>query len=1372
MSVPAERSFGVADVATAAGADIQLAAALEACPLAVIVCEASGLVLWRNARAISWTRPPVLDRGAESWNSLGLPWTYDRDRWLAVTAGAEHSLVPSAWRRPDNYVVMATARLTALPGAPGAAPLVVCYLDCQEVRGLAVRSAASAAWEWRPNESIFVLDTEWVRSRRIDCSVTEMSDAAWKRTLHPDDVAVLDGALRRVQSGADHLECEYRVARTDHSWLWVLQRGAVIERDAAGHPLTLVGLFVEIDARKQEYFAARDNEARLATALWGARAAFWQWHVPSDTGSHSPLWFAMTGYTRESWESIPHPWNSRLHPDDRARAMQQLEDHAAGRRDSIEYEYRIRVANGAWKWMLDRGRAVEWDLQGKPTLIIGVTLDIDSAKQAELELRSSESRLQTGVWGAGVGLWELNFETGLTSWFNDWCEQHDIDPCTGANHVARWDANLHPDEGPEAIRRFADHVAGEREYYEAEYRVRTRSGSWRWVLERGRVVDRATDGTARRMVGICLDIADRKASEAGLRAHVARLEAALTVAGGGSWHWSLHDDTMSYSDAYYRLFGVDPAAGRAEHNFWINRVHPADSPVPLEQLRRTLVPGNDVHEVEYRVRHSDGNWRWMLDRCRVLARDAAGQPAYIAGLLVDITDRKTRELALVSSDARFRTAAAAVRGIVYDTDLRSGTTLREGVERVLGYRPDEISSDVGSWFALCHPDDRATVDSHYADYLRTGVSSSLTYRVRHRDGHYISLWDCPQIVRDIDGTPIRSIGFAIDVTEDASREAALAGSEALFRSVAMLAPGYVWESRFGPNDESRMVRASAGFESIIGCSVEEFERAGSWMTFVAEESRAAAYNAVQRLRSGEPAVTVELKLRRLDNTELWLLVRAQAVKDALTGRIIGAIGSAEDVTERHHAEEALKRSQAQLMTIAQSTADWLLLVDASQRVVFINKSIVGRPPAEVVGRTIAEVAQPGAAEYMTELVAKVLATGTPTDVEQEYLDPQLGPRTFELRIRAVRAGERIAGVVMNATEITRRREADELRRTQARMLETLREAVAVIQSDGMIRLANPAFERLFAFEPKQAVGHSFASLIASPDSNPRERLERLMGDAIGMSSSSPLEFDCVARDGTAFTAACVASQIELNDGAHWLIALTDVTERKRMEREILEIASREQLRIGSDLHDGLGQDLTGIALMLRSVSVTLRKEGSPARAEIDDIISLVNTAIESTRAMARGLSPVGADRGGLIAGLQMMAARGIDRYGVRTELTTRLREPLSIDDATASHLYRIAQEALTNAIRHGHVTQVTIDLCTGDGLLVLTITDNGRGLPVANRSGDGMGLKLMRYRAQMMQGALTVSNHPEGGVVVQCTCPHRVRPEQDSRRSGGLPLKD
>jgi signal transduction histidine kinase len=237
-------------------------------------------------------------------------------------------------------------------------------------------------------------------------------------------------------------------------------------------------------------------------------------------------------------------------------------------------------------------------------------------------------------------------------------------------------------------------------------------------------------------------------------------------------------------------------------------------------------------------------------------------------------------------------------------------------------------------------------------------------------------------------------------------------------------------------------------------------------------------------------------------------------------------------------------------------------------------------------------------------------------------------------------------------------------------------------------------------------------------------------------------------------AACVVTPLSMHGSEHWLAVLNDVTERKQLEREIIEIANREQQRIGGDLHDGLGQELTGIALMLKGVVAQLRKEGSAAENDVEGVIGLVNNAIESTRTLARGLSPVGSGRGDLGSAIQTLGARVGERFAV--QVTTRLDfdEPLRLSETAAAHVYRIVQEALTNVVRHSGAKEILIRLETSDSELHLQIDDNGSGF--AQTSSDragGLGLKIMRYRAQMLGGDLVIESTGDGGTSVRCSCP-------------------
>lgn len=264
-------------------------------------------------------------------------------------------------------------------------------------RRAALVQADIGSWVWDFARGHYAIEVRWCAELGLDPCVGRDHLLRWSRNIHPDDLFEFQRRLEELRTGqADAFECEYRLLTSDSRWLWVLHRGQALEVDADGKPLRACGVCIEIDVRKQAEVARQENEARLATALWGARAAFWQWQISTNAVSMSPLWFAMTGYSREQWEGAPDPWLSRLHSDDRERVAQQMRAHLAGRLPAIDIEYRIRTGNGQWKWILTRGRAVAWDFEGNATMAIGISLDINARKEAELDsARAREDLLRS-----------------------------------------------------------------------------------------------------------------------------------------------------------------------------------------------------------------------------------------------------------------------------------------------------------------------------------------------------------------------------------------------------------------------------------------------------------------------------------------------------------------------------------------------------------------------------------------------------------------------------------------------------------------------------------------------------------------------------------------------------------------------------------------------------------------------------------------------------------------------------------------------------------------------------------------------------------------------------------------------------------------
>jgi signal transduction histidine kinase len=219
-----------------------------------------------------------------------------------------------------------------------------------------------------------------------------------------------------------------------------------------------------------------------------------------------------------------------------------------------------------------------------------------------------------------------------------------------------------------------------------------------------------------------------------------------------------------------------------------------------------------------------------------------------------------------------------------------------------------------------------------------------------------------------------------------------------------------------------------------------------------------------------------------------------------------------------------------------------------------------------------------------------------------------------------------------------------------------------------------------------------------------------------------------------------------------LIAI-DMSDRKTLRRQMLDVANREQERIGQDLHDGLGQELTGIALMLRGLASRLHRENSSSAEDAEQIAAIVNQAIVSARSLARGVSPVSADRGGLVQALRGLAARSRDLYGLDVVFRSKVWPQVSLDDAATNHLYRIAQEALTNASRHGKASRVVIRISVSEASFALTIADNGKGLDAARGLSTGMGLKIIAYRATMLGATAEIKTQPGGGTLVSICGP-------------------
>ena len=231
-------------------------------------------------------------------------------------------------------------------------------------------------------------------------------------------------------------------------------------------------------------------------------------------------------------------------------------------------------------------------------------------------------------------------------------------------------------------------------------------------------------------------------------------------------------------------------------------------------------------------------------------------------------------------------------------------------------------------------------------------------------------------------------------------------------------------------------------------------------------------------------------------------------------------------------------------------------------------------------------------------------------------------------------------------------------------------------------------------------------------------------------------------------------------GDEMLVMIRDRSRERRLEAEILEVTAHEQRRLGQELHDGLGQELAGLSYISRVLARKLASEAPEAHAIAERLHDGIEAAIGQTHAIAHGLNPVALEREGLLVALEELTRRVEEVYDVYCRLEHRGDVTLA-DPTVAHHLYRIAQEAIHNAIKHTDSEAIEVLLVREPTTLVLEVADQGAGLPQEAMQGSGMGLATMRYRANLIGASLHLRDRPRNGATLVCRLPLPVEQNAD-----------
>lgn len=524
--------------------------------------------------------------------------------------------------------------------------------------------------------------------------------------------------------------------------------------------------------------------------------------------------------------------------------------------------------------------------------------------------------------------------------------------------------------------------------------------------------------------------------------------------------------------------------------------------------------------------------------------------------------------------------------------------------------------------------------------------------------------------------------------------------------------------------------------------------------------------------------------------------------DANTGESVGLAPQHEKVEEeirrRQAAEAALRESEESFRHVVDSITDYsIFLISPHGEVLTWNKGarrMFGYPGAEIIGRN-----------YRVLFIPEDFASGLP---EREIADAEREGRAEREGLRVHKDGSRFwaneiitslcdaSGQIVGFTKVVRdltarKRMEDALRESEQRyrrLVENVREyAIFMLDEHGVLSTWNLGVERVFEYTEDEWIGQPGAIIFTAED-KARGEVEKEVGNALAH-GQAPDERWHVRKDGSRFWATGILTTLYAPDGKFvgFSKVLRDNTERKQAQEELeaahaeleqrviertaelsttvslleKEIAERQELeiallnaidaerrRFGQDLHDGLCQHLFGTALLARTLANRLDAHAGEEAQEVRAVSDLIIEAGEHARALAKGLHPVAIREGGLSAALNDLAR--LSSASVRCRFDEEA--PVQCPAAACLQLYRIAQEAVTNALKHARAGEIVIRLSSTDGNLILSVSDNGRGFD-ARVAANGMGLRNLAYRARVIGASLSIESEAGRGSCLTCRVP-------------------
>ena len=1136
-----------------------------------------------------------------------------------------------------------------------------------------------------------------------------------------------------------------------------------LENDGAEY---LCGIARDLSARRQAEAALQATEQRYRILYESIRDAI----VSTDMHGHiletNRAFQEMLGYSAAELQQLtyidltPAKWH--------ALEAQIVADQILPAGHSLIYEKEYRHKDGT-VLAVELRTVLLRDAAGQPSTMWAIVRDITARKQTEAALHTSEARAAMFAAATFEGIVESTAGRIL-----DCNEQF-------AKIIGSSVAELKGQEissliTPEARPFVMEGIRQNRETV-SEHSMIRKDGTRIFVETHGRPL---APGSAIRHTAL-RDITVRKQVEAALRKSEERLRLVLDNSLDLIYRRNIQTDQYDFmSPAVEGITGyqIDEIVGTSGQ-LALERIHPEDRSQIQEMFDRTRCGQIASGSLEYRFRHKAGQYRWLSDRFTILP-DPTGQPLYWLGVSRDVTRQKQLEQSLQTSELRYRTlfeqAADAI--VLFDPTTLAFVDFNEEAHRRLGYTRAEFANLKISDIDLI--EDAAAVRRRISIPLNT----TLEFETKHRTKTGATLNVIIRTRRIYIGSTELAQAVWTDITERTRIQTALLDEREKLQLAIDGSQGAPWEIPTDPTQPGYLqdqLIAHPRLKEFIGFRDDEFPNSvAAWVDRIHPDDAAAVRASSTAHTAGQAtAHGVEYRIRHKDGSWRWISSQGRVFRDP-AGQPVRWSGIDWDITERKQAETVLQESEARFRQMAKSMPQGVWSRKHRGEMDYINQSMLnylGVAPELPLTELLPRVIHPD--DWAAVQVAWEQAESLQSVMQTEMRIRRHDGQYHWFLARAVPLKD-IHGTVTRwlgtSTDIEDQKQAEALlRRSQAELEQQVQErtqalqvtrqrlqeiydssqdAIVVSEITGRILEFNHAFETLTGYTAAEIRELTVHQLIP-PEF--RDMNQRIITTLSQTGETVRFEKEYLRKDGTRVPVALTLWPIRNSAGqwTHLAAIISDVTEQHRLQRGILEISELERRRIGQDLHDSLCQMLTATTFAIGALEERLATKNAPAAQSAHEIGELLRRANGEARNIARGLFPIELEVGGFIAAVQRLADEITQTGKARCEFICD-PDVMIANPMQALHIYRITQEAVANALRHGAATTIVIVLKLANDQIFLEVANNGRDWPIelaAPGQSPGMGLSIMAYRARMIGGTLQVCRGNPGGTMVELSFP-------------------